>query len=67
MWIPDCGVIALERRVVGVRENLSGVDPLDRVYRPCHGAFCGGEKNYSRGNKICRFCLFANNFNFIFA
>ena len=28
MWIPDGGVIALERRVVGVRENLSGVDPL---------------------------------------
>ena len=67
MWIPDGGVIALEKRVVGVRENLSGVDPLDRVYRPCHGAFCRGEKNYTRGNKICRFCLLANNFNFIFA
>ena len=44
MWIPDGGVIALEKRVVGVRENLSGVDSLDRVYRPCHGAFCRGEK-----------------------
>ena len=29
--------------------------------------FVGVKKNYSRGNKICRFCLFANNFNFIFA
>ena len=67
MWFPDCSVIAFERRVVGIREKLPGVDSLGRVRGACHGAFYGSKKNCPWSNKICRFCLLANNFNFIFA
>ena len=67
MRFPDGGVIALERGGLDIRENFSGFNPLGRVPRPYRGTFCRGEKNYAGSNKIYRFCLFDNNFNFIFA
>lgn len=58
MWIPDCGVIALERRVVGVRENLSGLIPLIVFIGLAMVHFVGVKKITPGGIKFAGFvCL----------
>ena len=69
---PGCGfqtavLLLLKGELWESVKTYPGLIPLAVFVGLAIAHFMGVKKNCPRCNKICRFCLLANNFNFIFA